>query len=104
MTEMIRDTLRETAENVDALAAGTPALPDFPPMGIEPGGAAATDLELQRLRSELTAAQGRISDLEHENRTLRAAAENAREDGLRDGRGAEARTLGHRVPSIMFGC
>ena len=74
----------------------------FPPLGIEPGGAASLDLERQHLAGEveLTA---RCAALEHENRRLAGDVERARAAGERAERERAVRTMGHRLPSILTG-
>ena len=76
---------------------------DFPPLGIEPGGAAALDLERQQLAAEVERLTARCAALEHENRRFAAAIEEARAAGERAERERTVRTMGHRLPSILTG-
>ena len=74
---------------------------DFPPLGIEPGGPASLDLERQHLAGEVERLTAKVSALEHENRRLVAAVEEARAAGERAERERTVRTMGHRLPSIL---
>ena len=76
---------------------------DFPPLGIEPGGPVALDLERQRLAGEVERLAGRVAALEHENRRLAAAVEAARAEGERTERERTVRTMAGRLPSILTG-
>ena len=76
---------------------------DFPPLGIEPGGAASLDLERQHLAAEVERLTARCAALEHENRRLAAAVDEARAAGERAERERTVRTMGHRLPSILTG-
>ena len=76
---------------------------DFPPLGIEPGGAASLDLERQHLAGEVERLTARCAELEHENRRLAGDVERARAAGERAERERTVRTMGHRLPSILTG-
>lgn len=73
------------------------------PLGIEPGGPAALELERQELRAAVERLELRVAELEHENRGLRRAAEAARAEGERAERERTVRTMAGRLPSILMG-
>ena len=95
-----------TGKVTDALTEAPPAhlrdpAEDHWPLGIEPGGKVSMLMEIDELKAQLAEATARVADLEHENRRLERAVEQARVEGEQAANSHAARTHNGRVPSIL---